>query len=286
MPYQATVFRVMIASPSDVAKERNLVRDVLAEWNSVNSDHRSIVLLPRSWETHATPTMGERPQAVINREVLRDSDLLIGVFWTRIGTSTGEYASGSVEEIEEHMAANKPTMLYFSSVPVRPDSVDPTQYGELARFKDSCRSRGIYEEFSTLQEFRDNLYHQLQLKLNNDPHFDVAQPIEMAPTLSINPSSAIPELSREAQQLLVEAIQDPDGYIMHLYHTAGLIIQTNQHSFIPDTGATARETAIWEGAIKELEREDLIEASSYERNNFTVTRRGYEVGEILRETLV
>ena len=34
MPYQATVFEVFIATPSDVEKERQIVRKVVDEWES------------------------------------------------------------------------------------------------------------------------------------------------------------------------------------------------------------------------------------------------------------
>jgi hypothetical protein len=34
LPFTATVHRVMIASPGDVQRERDTVRDVLDEWNS------------------------------------------------------------------------------------------------------------------------------------------------------------------------------------------------------------------------------------------------------------
>ncbi|MDE3088728.1 MAG: DUF4062 domain-containing protein, partial [Chloroflexota bacterium] len=142
MSYTASVFKVMIASPSDVAGERNIIREVLTEWNIIYADGRKVVLLPIGWETHATPAMGERPQAIINKQVLKDCDLLVGVFWTRIGTPTGKYPSGTVEEIEEHIKAGKQVMLYFSDAPVRPDSVDNDQYTELKKFKDSCKARG------------------------------------------------------------------------------------------------------------------------------------------------
>ena len=46
MSYTATVFKVMIASPSDVSPERAVVRERLAEWNIVNSDSKKTVLLP------------------------------------------------------------------------------------------------------------------------------------------------------------------------------------------------------------------------------------------------
>lgn len=148
MSYPATVFKVMIASPSDVAAERNIVREVLFEWNTVHADTRQKVLLPVGWETHSVPEMGDRPQALINKQILDGCDLLVGVFWTRIGTATGEFVSGTVEEIEEHIKAQKPTMLYFSNSPVIPDSVDPDQYSGLKAFKVSCQSRGLYESYS------------------------------------------------------------------------------------------------------------------------------------------
>jgi hypothetical protein len=40
MSYNATIFKVMIASPGDVSMERGIVRDVLAEWNAIHSEGR------------------------------------------------------------------------------------------------------------------------------------------------------------------------------------------------------------------------------------------------------
>jgi hypothetical protein len=59
--YQATVVKVMIASPSDVAHERQVVREIVGEWNSVHSEDRRVVLMPIGWDTHAGPEMGDRP---------------------------------------------------------------------------------------------------------------------------------------------------------------------------------------------------------------------------------
>src|SRR5206468_6654815 len=105
MSYTATVVKVMIASPSDVPQERRLARDVIEEWNAIHAEDRGIVLMPVGWETHSSPEMGDRPQAIINRQLLRNSDLLIAVFWTRLGSPTGAAQSGTVEEIEEHLGA-------------------------------------------------------------------------------------------------------------------------------------------------------------------------------------
>src|SRR4051794_33094357 len=110
----------MVASPSDVAQERVIVREILAEWNAIHSEDRKIVLMPLLWEANAAPAMGDRPQAIINGQLLKNADLLVAMFWTRIGSPTGVAKSGTVEEIEEHLKAGKPAMIYFSSAPVRP----------------------------------------------------------------------------------------------------------------------------------------------------------------------
>lgn len=270
MSYQATVFKVMIASPSDVAAERSIVREFLSEWNIIHSDSRQIVLLPVGWETHSVPEMGDRPQALINKQILRDCDLLVGVFWTRIGTATGEYDSGTVEEIEEHIKAGRPVMLYFSNSPVVPDSVDAEQYSRLKTFKDTCKSRGIYDSYSDLGEFRSKFYRQLQIKLNQDKQFSAGDT-----SLISEPQQALPTLriSREAQVLLNACALDPAGQILHLPHLGGLVIQVSGKNFVEDNNPRSR--AMWEGALQELESNGLIASAGPKRQIFKMTREGY-----------
>jgi hypothetical protein len=127
--YTANVINVMIASPSDVPQERLIVRDVISEWNTIHAKDKKTVLMPIGWETHSVPDTGDRPQAIISGQLLKDADLLVAMFWTRIGSPTGAARSGTVEEIEEHIGAGKPAMIYFSSAPVRPDSIDSRSDG-------------------------------------------------------------------------------------------------------------------------------------------------------------
>lgn len=279
MPYKANVFKVMIASPGDVAAERSLIREVLAEWNVIHSGLRNLVLLPVAWETHSSPQMGAEPQAIINKQVLKDCDLLVGVFWTRIGTPTEQYASGTVEEIEEHIKADKPAMLYFSSAPVHPDSVEPDQYASLKTFKGSCKPRGLVETYTDINDFKQKFYRQLQLKINQDSYFiGNSSPVtESGPTHSSVPN--VPRLSREAQALLKEAVQDPQGNVICIEAGAGLIVQTNGKGFVDPTDPRSR--AIWEGAVRELEAAGLIADRGYECEVFGVTRAGYDVADLL-----
>ena len=108
------VYRVMIGSPSDLAEERQAATDAVHEWNAQHADAEGAVLLPVKWETHALPTSGVRPQSAINDQLVDRCDILVGMFWTKLGTSTGIAASGTVEEIDRFVSDGKPTMLYFS----------------------------------------------------------------------------------------------------------------------------------------------------------------------------
>lgn len=272
MSYTATVFKVMIASPGDVPAERAIVRELLSEWNTVHSDRSETVLLPVGWETHSAPEMGDRPQSIINKQILSDCDLLIGIFWTRIGTSTGEFASGTVEEIEEHIKVQKPTMLYFSSAPVIADSIEPDQYEQLKQFKKSCQSRGLYESYSDLNDFRTKLYRQLQLNLNRHPYFqrgdrrDAAQEVVELPR--------VPELSKEAAFMLKECSADQHAVIMNISYIGGQAIQVRGNNLIED--GNDRSRAIWTSALLELESLGYIEPMSAKREIFRVTKEGYD----------
>lgn len=95
MSYQATVYRIFIASPSDVVEEREVIPKVIHSWNAANSLYHKVMLEPVKSETHATPEMGDRAQAIINKQLVEKCDILIGVFRTRLGTPTGEAESGT-----------------------------------------------------------------------------------------------------------------------------------------------------------------------------------------------
>jgi hypothetical protein len=117
------------------------------------------------------PLMGDRPQEIINSQVLEDSDLLIAVFWTRLGTPTDEAGSGRVEEINKHLEAGKPALIYFSSTPVQLESVDEAQYRALKEFKEECKERGLIQTYDSPSEFRDKLYDHLSITINTHPYF-------------------------------------------------------------------------------------------------------------------
>ena len=163
MSYDARVFNVMIASPSDVASERSVVREVIYDWNAVHSERENIVLLPVGWESHSSPEMGDRAQAIINEQTVDKCDLLVGIFGTRIGTDTGEYPSGTIEEIETHIDSGKPAMLYFSNQLGDSDNFEAKQYTELMKWQKYYKSRGLCESYHSDSDFKEKFSRQLQI---------------------------------------------------------------------------------------------------------------------------
>lgn len=161
MPTRSLTYRVLVASPSDLAEERQIATEVVYEWNAQHAAAESVVLLPIKWETHAMPQSGVRPQEAINRQLVRGTDILVGMFWTKLGTNTGVAESGTVEEIDQLVAAKKPALLYFSSRPVDPNKIDIKQHKKLRSFKTATHKNALVGGFSTMFELRQTLLRDL-----------------------------------------------------------------------------------------------------------------------------
>ena len=91
------------------------------------------------------------------------------------------------------------------------------------------------------------------------------------------------KLTPDAEKLLIEAVNDPYGRITVLKVMSGTFISANNESFCyPDGGP--RLEAKWMGALEELEDCGLVQAASYKREVFTVTREGYDYADSITET--
>ena len=95
--------------------DRNKACSVVAEWNAANSLYRSVILEPVRIETHIQVTQGGRPQDIINGQLLERCDLLLALFWTKIGTPTIDDASGTIQEIREfaELKGHERVLLFF-----------------------------------------------------------------------------------------------------------------------------------------------------------------------------
>ena len=284
MAYQATVIPIMIASPGDVADERELIRKAIHDWNDVNAESTHTILSAVGWDTHSSPEIGIRPQELINKRILKNCDLLIGVFWTRLGTPTGEFSSGTVEEIENHLTAGKPAMIYFSSKPAAPESINPEQYRKVQEFRDYLKPKGLIETFDTLADFERKFSKQLQVCLTKNEYLkgligthSTLGAVEV-PHITSLPVALENKLTDAAKELLRLAATRKDGTILKVSYIGGQTIQVGGKHF---GGESGRENAKWEAALSELQSEGLVVERGYKGQVFDLTHKGWDVADRL-----
>src|SRR5215208_2347008 len=106
MNYARSYIRVaFIASPCDVADEREAAKEVIEDLNkSLRKNHWQIDIVGCE---DTAPGVG-RPQELINKDV-DVCDIFIGILWRRWGSQTGEYSSGFEEEFERAIRRAKET---------------------------------------------------------------------------------------------------------------------------------------------------------------------------------
>jgi hypothetical protein len=235
------------------------------------------MLTPVSWDTHSAPDLSDRPQELINRRVLKHCDLLVGIFWTRLGTPTGKAASGTVEEIQEHLSAGKPAMVYFSRAPVIPDSVDQAQYEAVREFKQWCRSRGLVLEYDDLEDFERQFRRHLALILKDNEYLRqfLSSSGELIYAPVVTEQSLGGDLSAEARELLYEAANSRDGQILRHDSLSGVTFFANRKAFAG--GADPRVAARWEAALRQLIDQRLIEPVGNKGVIFKITSAGFEL---------
>jgi hypothetical protein len=151
MPRLATVFDILISSPDDVKDDRIRVKEAIHRWNAINSRKFKVILEPAMWETHSISEMGDRPQALLNKQLVENRDILIALFWKRFGTPTGAEPSGTVEEIKKFREGGKPVIVYFSTKPNTPTNVED-QIEKVDEYKKTLRDEGLCFEFSSDEE--------------------------------------------------------------------------------------------------------------------------------------
>lgn len=167
MPTNETVLRVFVAAPGDIGEERDIVGKVVNDWNVHRGRSINTRLEMVWWRNSARPQIGGRPQALINRQVLDDADIVVGIFWSRFGTPTGVANSGTEEELCRSIEAGKPVMLYFCKRDIPQAALDTEQFGKIQAFKRDMSPRGLFWEYSTNEEFAEQFSRHLAETVND-----------------------------------------------------------------------------------------------------------------------
>lgn len=261
--YNARVYKIMFGSPSDIVDERNVFSDIVHGWNHLYSEKSGIVLLPIHWSTDSYPSTGKHAQKIIDDVVVAKSDLLICVFGSKLGTNTDTHESGTVEEIDEHRKAGKDVMVYFkNSLSINPDSFDPSQLEKLKAFKESIKNKCKYSEFKDFQEFKDELFKDLHLYIN-DHWVDSSIKIENEEP-AIKQSQTQIELSDFDLERMKAwtSVDDPDFFQIH-FEGGGCIYglgASNQYEI-----KTGKEKIEWKDFFERMMQQGFIDIERYDK---------------------
>jgi anti-sigma regulatory factor (Ser/Thr protein kinase) len=155
---QITRLRVFMASPGDTGEEKQRLERVVEELNKGIADENGIVLDLMEWESRTRPGIGEDAQDVINRQIPAP-DIVIAMFWRRLGTPTHRAPSGTAEELQRALDAWRASrsidvMVYFSTAPYSPTRDDLAQLRHLSEFRDYLEQSGfLVHEYNSAGEF-------------------------------------------------------------------------------------------------------------------------------------
>lgn len=156
-----TVYSLLISCPGDVEEEIGIIRDVVDNFNRMFGEINNIQIAVKHWYTDAYPQSGGKPQDLLNKQLVNDCDAAVAVFWTRFGTPTDGYQSGTEEEIEEMIKSGKQVFLYFSDKPINPSTIDKVQYEKVQTFREKYKDKGIYWLYSDINEFKKLLLNHI-----------------------------------------------------------------------------------------------------------------------------
>ena len=165
MPQAITLFRVFLATPSDIAEEIPVVGEVLNEWNLQHGQELQARVELVNWRTHTRPATGKRPQALINKQAFDSCDLVVAIFWSRFGTPTGRAASGTEEEIQRAIKQKKPVLVYFSARPMPGEK--PIEHSRIEKFKRQFGQRALYWVYSDIDSFEKELRNHLAATMHD-----------------------------------------------------------------------------------------------------------------------
>jgi nucleoside 2-deoxyribosyltransferase len=154
-------YDVLISCPGDIEEEIDVIKEVIEQFNNNIAVHSNIRLEAKHWSKNSYPQSGGKAQALLNKQFIDECDMAIAVLWTKFGTPTDEYDSGTEEEIIKMLNQNKQVFLYFSNKPIHPTAINQDQYNKVRQFKEKYATQGIYHEYNNLEHFRLMLQNHL-----------------------------------------------------------------------------------------------------------------------------
>lgn len=154
MPKSVTQYSLLISCPGDIKEEITSVEECVKQFNTLYSDALGIEIVTKHWRKNSFAQSGGKPQALLNKQFVNDCDAAVAILWTRFGTPTDEYGSGTEEEVEIMLSSEKQVFMYFSDKPLSPSQLNSDEYKKVQAFKERYKDRGLYFTYTSSEDFK------------------------------------------------------------------------------------------------------------------------------------
>lgn len=170
MKHNITVFDLLLSCPGDAYKE--CYPSVKAAIDKLNNDpqiNNSISISLKHWSTSSYPQSGGQAQKLLNSQIVNVADIAIAIFWTRFGTPTDDYSSGTEEEIDLLIKNKRQVFLYFLDKPIPPSITDSPEYTENRKKITLFQKKyaGIYHVVKDENDLQEKIIDHLKLYFSN-----------------------------------------------------------------------------------------------------------------------
>lgn len=161
------LYKIFIASPSDVQTERDVCDKVFEKINKNLGPIFNFRIESKKWEKDVRPSFGLDGQDVINNQLLDDFQLFIGIMWHKFGTPTPRSGSGTEEEFDlafEKLKSGETLdlLMYFNQEHADPFSLDMAQVSKVKEYKDKIAGLGgLYSHYNGASQFETHLFDHL-----------------------------------------------------------------------------------------------------------------------------
>lgn len=163
MSQSVTLYNLLISCPGDVKDEVRLIESAVEEFNELYAEPLGITVKTRHWSKSSYAQSGGKPQALLNEQIVDKCDAAVAIFWTKFGSPTDEYGSGTEEEIERMLQSGKQVFMYFSDRPIPPSQMNDEGYKKIQAFREKYKRRGIYCTYSSNEEFKKLFFAHLSM---------------------------------------------------------------------------------------------------------------------------
>ena len=79
-----TIYDILISCPGDVTGYLQLIKEAVDNFNKLYGSLNNIQVSIKHWSTDSFPESGDKPQELLNKQIVRECDAAVAIFWDKI----------------------------------------------------------------------------------------------------------------------------------------------------------------------------------------------------------